>query len=168
MITRILVATILASTVSFPAHAVYKCKKSSGYVYQDKPCIAQAPPDSPSPSSKTSTPDASPSAAQETETAIRLRRDKEYLAVREKEKRRADLRYEIDSSENRVSSLQRQMNSELAILSERKSRANNNLAGATLEQSISVEMQAVTQKYSVQIEVEEQRIDRMRKDLSGM
>jgi hypothetical protein len=166
MITRTLVAALLASTISFPASAAYKCKKSSGYVYQDKPCIAQAPPDSPLP--KMPMPDSSVMQPQETETAVRLRRDKEYLAAREKEKRRAELRYEIEISENRISSLEQQMNNELAGLGERKSRANNNLAGATLEQSISVEMQAVTQKYSVQIEVEQQRIERMRKDLAGM
>ncbi|WP_306603397.1 hypothetical protein [Azonexus sp.] len=166
MITRTLIAALLASVLSFPASAAYKCKKSSGYVYQDKPCIAQAPPDSPLP--KAPPPESPATQPQETETAARLRRDKEYLAAREKERRRAELRYEIELSENRISGLEQQMDSELAILRARKSLANNNLAGATLEQSISVEMQAVTQKYSVQIDVEQQRIERMRKDLAGL
>ena len=79
MIIRILLSVLLANTISLPAHAAYKCKKSSGYVYQDKPCIAQAPPDSPSP--KTSTSETTPNTSEETETAIRLRREKAYLAV---------------------------------------------------------------------------------------
>ena len=165
MINQVALAVMLGC-VSLPAAAAYKCKAANGYVYQDRPCIAQGPSEkvmAPAPVTEVLT-----DAPQETETAARLRREKQYLADRQIEKRRANLQYEIGLSGNRMARAQQQMEIELAQLRQRKTLANNNLAGATWEQSISTEMQAVTQKYNMQIEMEQQHINRLNKELEAM
>jgi hypothetical protein len=59
----------------------------------------------------------------------------------------------IRAKEQEITKYQRQRDAEMAVLRARKTRANNNLAGATWEQSISTEMVAVAEKYRAMIDV---------------
>ena len=56
----------------------------------------------------------------------------------------------------------------LAALSRKKRLAKNNLAGATYEQSISSEMQAVSDRYRTKIQVGQDRVTRLRGDASEL
>ncbi|MDV7391114.1 hypothetical protein RZS08_07170, partial [Arthrospira platensis SPKY1] len=51
---------------------------------------------------------------------------------------------------------------EMASLSRKKQFASNNLAGATWEESISEEMNAVAQKYDALIRNDQSRIEQLR------
>lgn len=82
-------------------------------------------------------------------------------------RKRLDLESDIQYTKDRIESYQRSMDAELAGLSRQKNRANNNLAGATWENSISSEMQAVTAKWSSKIEIEQSRLARLYQEQSA-
>jgi hypothetical protein len=56
------------------------------------------------------------------------------------------------------------MDRELAALREEQSKAKNNLAGATWQQSIATEMTAVTNKYQLKIQDAQHRLDAIKSD----
>lgn len=60
------------------------------------------------------------------------------------------------------------MDADLVALQRKKRLANNNLAGATWEDSISGEMQAIAARYRAGIEVEQAKIVDLRKRMSDM
>lgn len=73
---------------------------------------------------------------------------------------------EIVNTEKQIAATESQMEKELALLRAKKARANNNLAGAVYEQSISKEMDAVVTKYNAKIEVYREKISRLREKLN--
>lgn len=81
---------------------------------------------------------------------------------------RVRLERRIIRHEKKITQLQRSRDAELALLRNRMQRANNNLAGATWLEAISTEMQAVTDTYSSQIEIEQNQIDRLREDIDRL
>lgn len=82
--------------------------------------------------------------------------------------RRAELNREVRRSELAIDRHSRSMQSELTALRNKKRYAANNQAGATWENSISTEMQAVTSKYTTLMDVERDNLNRMRQELSGL
>ena len=60
------------------------------------------------------------------------------------------------------------MNGELSALRQKKSYANNNLAGAQWQTSISEEMSAVTAKYQTMIDAEKDRLAHLREQRAGL
>lgn len=132
-----LVAAIAAS----PAMAVYKCKDATGRtVFQERPCEATGSKGNEievKPATGTPTPTAtaqSPAAtAAQGKTSEQMR----------KENRLRSLEIDIPTAQNRVKSASAQCESEMRAIGNQKGRAMNNLAGATWEQSLSTEMQAV-------------------------
>lgn len=78
------------------------------------------------------------------------------------------LKRDVRKSENRIVQYQQYMQAELAALQNKKRSANNNLAGAQWENSISSEMQAVTTKYNGFIATEQNRLDAQRKQLESL
>lgn len=81
---------------------------------------------------------------------------------------RRELDRKITSQKRYISSLQSSMDRDLAGLRAKKSHANNNLAGAQWEQSISTEMQAVTERYRSKISVAENQLDRLLTESAGL
>ncbi len=79
--------------------------------------------------------------------------------------RRLELERNIKKSERKIDKLEARRTQELAALRSKKRYANNNMAGATWEQSISTEMQAVSERYSSMIETERDELKRMREEL---
>ena len=71
----------------------------------------------------------------------------------------------IENSEKKVEELQRSMDRDTKKLALKKSYANNNLAGATWENSISTEIRGVIEKYKVKITSEEEKINTYRSQL---
>ncbi len=79
---------------------------------------------------------------------------------------RAQLKHDVRRVESRISQYQRNMQKELDVLLRKKRSANNNLAGAQWETSISNEMQATTSKYQSLISIEQNRLNALREQSS--
>ena len=90
------------------------------------------------------------------------------LATFARDRRIREVKDQIAGLENDIEQRNRRMQSELDGLRYRKSFANNNLAGATYEQSLSTEMQAVTSRTRAQNDVDFERIRALRADLAGI
>lgn len=148
-------AFVLAVVLSAPAMAQYKCVKGGVTMYQDAPCklpgdMGQGTAAQASQQGQAAPPVAQTNAASQQEAA----RLKAFFAQRDDDRRRE----KIATLEREVVSLQSSMDRELALLRLKKSTAANNLAGATWEQSISTEMQAVTARYQEQISAKREQI----------
>lgn len=89
-------------------------------------------------------------------------------AVRKTNNRRDRIDAEVGALERDIAGYQKSMDTDLADLQARKARANNNLAGATWEQSISTEMQAVTAKYQTKIKTAQDRIGSLRQEKTAL
>ena len=105
-----------------------------------------------------------------TEDAARANREKFLVAdkARQTNNRREQIEAVIGGLERDISGYQKSMDSELAALQARKASANNNLAGATWEQSLSTEMQAVTAKYQTKIKTAQERIAGLRQEKAAL
>lgn len=97
-----------------------------------------------------------------------LATDSDYYKEMKADNRRAQLNRDIKRSENKLKRYQASMSKELAGLKAKKSRANNNLAGAQWESSISTEMQAVSEKYKNLMDSERSNLDRYRDELASL
>src|SRR5580765_8490304 len=127
------------------ANAQYKCVGKDGAIsFQQQPCPGQSQQQKlevkvPAPATPAVTP--AKAASGPLNVDQRMARDMEH------ERRIRELKVEITQTEDSISRRNQQMSAELETLRAKKPLARNNLAGATWEQSISQEMQAVTQKY---------------------
>ncbi|MGH8445974.1 MAG: DUF4124 domain-containing protein [Solimonas sp.] len=147
-----LMFALLALGASQAFGATYKCVVDGKATYQDRPCQGGAAggqinvqPNTPA----LSTTDQTPSGADRT---------KAWLDKLEAERTRDALDRDISKAEDNREQMQKQMDAELTTLKIKKLNAQNNLAGATWEQSISTEMQAVSLKYDTQLRALDSRI----------
>lgn len=176
--TKLIFALFLASTAAV-AQETYKCNIGGSMVYQDRPCpgAARRSADMPAKSgaaspAATASPmgDAKPAAA----PASDLDRNKAYLAGREKERAVADqkakiahLKEQITNQEESISQSQQARDSEISAIEARKARANNNLAGANLEQALATEMQSVNSRYATDIVLKQDKLRQLRDELAA-
>ena len=160
---QLLAARVLALATA-PAFAVYKCVDANGRTaFQEFPCEATgskggqievrpatpapapAPQATPAPESKLGT-GATPAATTPADAAApteaeRLRAKADKLR---KENRLSVLNnLEIPSARARIRGAKNQCDERMRAIRSQKAYANNNLAGATWEQSLSTEMQAI-------------------------
>lgn len=155
-----LAATVLAALAT-PAFAVYKCKDANGRtVFQERPCeatgsrgeqievkpatgqIVQA-----APTAATTETATAPAEAPQTE-ADRIRNKADKLR---KENRIHSLNnQEIPNAQMRIRGATNRCNERMRAVQNQKAYANNNLAGATWEQSLSTEMQAIATQCSAE------------------
>lgn len=167
----LLIMSMLAAA-SLAHGQVYQCPGPDGRrVFQQSPCdggkkLEVKPASGPSAGAP-----ASPAAP----AAHGLSADERVLATmqrdrlaRERQYRIRDLQAAIAQIEQGIAQRSAQMTAELDQLSRRKATANNNLAGATLEHSISAEMQAVTQKYKTMNDADFERLRVMRNELEAL
>ena len=82
--------------------------------------------------------------------------------------KRVRIERRISRHEATIRNLQRQRDREIAAIRRKARYASNNLAGATWEQSLATEMQALTDRYNSEIGVEQSSIDRLRDDLDRL
>ena len=148
-----LILLLYLSFVS-PVSAQYKCTAADGRVtFQQTPCQEAKQQEKlrlqGAPQGTGMTAGQGPKPPQQTDSpytrlADQLARERRATELEQRE--RALVR-EINITSSRIDERNGLMNSEMAALREKKAYANNNLAGATWEQSISTEMQAVAAKY---------------------
>lgn len=150
---------LCCSLAALPATAqVNKCLVDGKMVYQAAPCKAGTAKATLAPRVDVS------------EDAARANREK-FLAddkVRQASNRRDQIDGAIAGLERDINGYQKSMDAELAALQAKKSLANNNLAGATWEQSIATEMQAVTAKYQTRIQAAQERIKALRQEKAAL
>lgn len=79
-----------------------------------------------------------------------------------------ELELRIGDIEGAINGRNNQMNLEMAAIRERKAYAKNNLAGATWEQSLSTEMQAVASKYKAMNDADFERLKVLRSELDAV
>ena len=156
--TGLLSAALLA-LISVPAAAVNKCVNDAGQVvYQTTPCPTTTK------GSELTLQKAPPPAATSTADAEELKRLQQTAGKMERDRRLTEIDREIKQLESRIIDHRSALNNEIANLQRKKQSANNNLAGATWEQSISDEMSAVSQKYDALIRNDQSQIDLLRAD----
>lgn len=141
------------------AQDAYRCKVNGAFVYQDQPCANMR-------QAAASHPSSVPRAAEPVAAANDLDRQKAFIASQEKNRRIATIKDEIEMLEQQNINAAAHRDGDLANLQARKRLANNNLAGATLENSISVEMQAVTERYAADQAGRNERLRALRDELS--
>ena len=166
----------VALSIAGPAMAINKCTGPGGrVVFQDAPCqdgggeklvVRPASGHAPVQGAAQAAPSVAPGAAQPTSELARLT----ALADRYKAQNRiSSLNARvIPDARGRIHSQKVRCDAEFAALRERKGLANNNLAGATWEQSISSEMSAVATRCDTEGRVLSGELDGFLKELSDL
>lgn len=155
-----IIATILCVATTTATAGVYRCERNGKTVFSDKPCGTAA--------EEIEVETYTPSAEDAAHTKARRQETAEYLEAKEKERERTQLRRKIASLRGDIKGYEANMDAELAALRNKKKRANNNLAGATWEGSISEEMKAVTLRYQSKIDNARERIRGLEKRLEDL
>lgn len=163
----LLVLLLLAPGVAL---AQYKCTGPGGSVsFQQTPCAASQSQQTltlkvaPAPMRAQASSDAVGNAGASTGGTVEQRMARQL----EKERRVRELEQAVGQTEFNMANRSSQMTNEMAALRSRKQSANNNLAGATLEQSISTEMQAVASKYKAMNDVDIEFLKQLRTELAA-
>lgn len=166
-----LLAIAAVVALSAPARAqIYKCQINGKTVFSDQPCAPDAAPIKVQPARGHSPTEPAPPAALGTSatsqpleygpaaTEARLRSITDDMS---RQRQLREIEHQIKIEYLRINDEEDAMQGEIAALRARKRRANNNLAGAVLEQSISNEMAAVTSRYETRIQTIRSKIDRL-------
>lgn len=147
---------MVALLTAMPASAqVYKCKEGATTVFSSLPCAADARQIDVRPAAGGGTAAAAPVGA--AQAAPSMLRQVELMKAEREMKDAQALRER----------LVRDRDNELDAQRQKKRLANNNLAGATWLQSISAEMQVITDNYTEKIRDVDTRIAQYQKTLSG-
>lgn len=153
----ILLALLAVASSCTLAATINKCVTAGKTVIQDTPCANNALPVKSYSQSATSAP-----------AGADLARQRDFLAQGKRDREIRDLQYRIEQTEASIHNSRAAMSAAISSLQQKKTAANNNLAGAVWEQSISQEMSAVTDKHTADIQVKQSALDRMRKDLDDL
>ncbi|MBS0322200.1 MAG: DUF4124 domain-containing protein [Proteobacteria bacterium] len=148
---------------------MYKCTDNGRVVFQDRPCatagevITVKPANSPDVATPTHKSVPAPASAAE-----QFQRLKQDVAQMEFERKKRDLEYAIRDRDHEITLAQQQMEVDMSRLQSKKLLAENSLAGATWESSISQEMEALGQKYRSRIQVATDERAQLRKELDDL
>lgn len=159
---------LVMSGVSLVAQAQFKCVGPGGTVsFQQMPCASSHKGQSlqlrdarPQP-----VPEVDPGGAPK---KPKLLPDEIIVQRMQRERRLRELDQEIESLEKDLAWRSGAMERELSVLQTRRQSAMNNLAGATLEQSISTEMLAVAQKHQALSGITNERLKMLRTERAGL
>ena len=148
---------------------MYKCSENGVTSFQERPCKGAGGAIAVRPASGYGNQQVTPQPAANTSSASSSpQNENERLSQMQRERRLREMSYDIADAEREIKLLETAMETELASLNEKKGRANNNLAGATWEQSISSEMQVVADKYRLKIATAQARLDSLRKERESL
>jgi len=165
MPNSLLIALLASCSLSAAQAQVYKCVEDGKTIFQGVPCRGAGAAIIVDPASGPAT------ATAPTVTPDSVTRMKDDLKSMETSKRQReidsatrDTYVAIQNLERVIQSDQSSMANEMAMVRSQKLYANNNLAGATWEQSISTEMQAIAAKYRTIIQINRDRVTQLRAD----
>jgi hypothetical protein len=125
---------------------VFKCEVDGKTVFSDRPCGTDA--------EEVDIQYRQPNASEAAEIERRTDQYFKDLARRKHDG-------QVYAQKRRIKALERARDERLAQLRWRKQFTNNNLAGATLEQSISTEMSAVAEQFGQKIDAATRELERM-------
>ena len=168
-----LAAIALMLAAATPAWAIFKCDDGTGkQIFQDRPCTSgksstydvkpatgHAPKAAPVAVPAASTGQTEAPAAKPMTEAQRLNAQADLIRKRSRLKDINDLY--LGGAYDRTRRVQASCNRELDALSNKKRFSKNNLAGATWEQSISAEMQAVATSCQGEQQAAQNDLDRL-------
>ncbi len=156
----VFLAFVLSGFMPAFAQTMYKCPNAAGTVnFQQMPCSPQGGGESVT--VKAIPAGSGSGVATDSSEADRM---KGLAQQAGSERRLLEISREITSLESQMSGFRSSMSSEMSRLQGKKNLANNNLAGATWEQSISDEMAAVSDKYDSLIRSNQSQIDSLRQE----
>jgi hypothetical protein len=145
---------------------MYKCVENGKTTFQDTPCLGPGATVSVKPAtgnSSSPTPSATSDKSRPPEQSS-FDKAKEHVRSMELERKQREIDYEIEKLESQIRHYQADLDADLTALSRKKAFAKNNLAGATYEQSISTEMQAVSERYKVNIQIAQDKMTQLRNE----
>ena len=151
----------------------YQCEDERGQtVFSQRPCSNKAQARELQVQQKISSADAAPSPSVST-TAKRQGEMPPEASSSSWDKvtasnRKRDIDREIERREDRIKSLQRSRDREIAELNEKQSRAANNYAGAQWETALATEMGAVNSRYDAKVTSEYRELDRLEDELEEL
>ncbi|QNM94921.1 DUF4124 domain-containing protein [Chitinimonas koreensis] len=161
------IAALAVAAIAMPATAINKCVDSAGKItFSDTPCPTSDK--STNIKIRPSTGNAAPANAQPASTDRPLtagERLVEEARQLDRSKKRSEVEASIAKLDRDYENLAASMQADLDALKAKKSRAKNNLAGATWEQSISTEMQAITTSYDNRMKTNREQANRLREQL---
>lgn len=159
MIRSLVVCALVFPVLSFAAGGQYHvCTDAEGRKsFTSAPCAADE-------SAEVRTYKSSPGASK----SQPITTDSPVYQQMKADNRRAEVLRSIKTHRKNIDTYSSRMNVELAALKRKKMRANNNIAGAAYEMSISEEMKAVTNKYTTLISIERDRVNDLNAELSGL
>lgn len=149
------------------AQTIYKCPDANGRLsMQDTPCAGgstiNVKPASGGDGSAPASPTKAPVASVERKG---LKSDVEQMA---RERRLRELDFEVSQRNSRIGGIQADSERRMALLRDEKLRAKNNLAGATWEQSLSAEMQAIATDTQTKLAALQGEIATLEKELTNL
>lgn len=159
--TALLAALTIATAT--PAMAVYKCKDATGRIaFQERPCETSGATGKQIDIRPTANvaPAAAPSAAAPPQTEVMRLRAQSELSKKEHRLRELTER-ELPAAQGRARKASTRCKNEMHAVGRQKVYANNNLAGATWEQSLSTEMHAIATQCSSEISLLNSEVDRL-------
>lgn len=153
----LILATLLAA--SGAQAQVYKCAEGGKTVFSDVPCASGREINVRPASGASTAPVPAPTVGG---NASVVSKEKALLDQYEKERKLRSIDYDIEALERTLENDQKRLDADLKAYQRKKMYANNNLAGATWESSISQEMQAVTQRYETKAASDRAKIEKLR------
>ena len=144
----------------------YKCVENGKTTYQATPCLGAGATVSVKPPTGNASSSAPSTASDKSEPPEQdpLAKTKENVRLMELEHKQREIGYEIQTLEAEIAQYQVGLDRDLAALRRQKAKATNSLAGATYEESISSEMQAVTERYKADIQVDQDKLSQLRSE----
>lgn len=158
----------LAMTIGLvgPAAAINKCSGPDGkVVFQDAPCTGKGEKIVVKPAAGDAPASTSSSEGRMQTESQRLEQQLSRLQI---DRRRRDLEIALPNAYSEQASHSAACDAEMRALQAKKTRANNNLAGATWEQSISSEMNAVARRCETRSKTIEANIEATRKECHAL
>jgi hypothetical protein len=154
-------ALVALAAACGPVFAQFKCAGPDGKVaFQQQPCAAGQK--GGQMEVKVSPPSASGTAAAQS-GAGRIQQFADQLT---RERRVRELEFQVRDKEAAIAGNQAQLDANLQRLKDRKNAANNNLAGAVWEQSLSSEMQALAERHKAANDADLEQLKALRAALA--
>ncbi len=154
---KLIVVVAIILLYSIQAQAIYKCEVDGKAVFSQTRCADDA--------AEVSVRVRTPSEEDMVNTAERNEAMSDQLAKNQARRDARTIKIKIAKLEKSIKRHQINMDADLAIIKAKKATANNNLAGATYEQSLSTEMKAVVDKYTSKIDFIKDKINQLNSQL---
>lgn len=151
------IAVLVMCPLGFADAKVFKCVENGKTIYQNYPCRGSGSEINVVPATDSMSSGEDAAIAQDAITAKRNSQANVLIL----ERRLRDIDYEAQNLKADINKYNTNMNAEIKVLRERQESWKNKLGGATWEQNIEAEIQAVFEKYQLQIQTAQDRLSQL-------